>query len=138
MKKQPQNIKYKKLHKKRFFKGIDYRSTSLKFGHYGLKALNSSILTFNQIEAGRKAINQVLKRTGKIWIRIFTSLPITKKPIETRMGKGKGNVSHWVCYVKPGTVLYEINNISFLKAKEALTNASLKLSLKTKFIKKLI
>jgi large subunit ribosomal protein L16 len=137
MKKQPQNLKYKKYHKKRYFKGIEYRSNTLKFGYYGLKALNSGLLNYKQIEAGRKAINQILKRFGKIWIRIFPILPLTKKPIETRMGKGKGNIDSWVYYVKPGTVLYEINVTNFLKAKEAFKNAAIKLPVKTKIIYKL-
>ena len=138
MKKQPLNLKFKKYHKKRYFKGINYCANNLKFGYYGLKALSAGLIYYNQIEAGRKAINQILKRFGKIWIRIFTSLPLTKKPIETRMGKGKGNIDRWVCYVKPGTILYEINTDNFLKAKTALKNASIKLPIKTKMVIKVI
>lgn len=136
MQTQPQNVKYKKHHKKRFFKGIEYRSNSLQFGYYGLKSINSGILNYKHIESGRKAINQILKRSGKIWIRIFPTLSLTKKPIEVRMGKGKGNVNVWVCYIKPGTIIYEINSINKLKSVEALKNASIKLPLKTKIVYK--
>lgn len=134
MQTQPQNTKYKKSYKKRFFKGIEYRSNSLKFGYYGLKALSCGILTFKHIESGRKAINQILKRSGKIWIRVFPTLPLSKKPIEVRMGKGKGAVNAWVCYIKPGTMIYEINIRNSSKAIEALKNASLKLPVATKII----
>jgi large subunit ribosomal protein L16 len=137
MKQQPQNYKHAKMHKKRFFHGVEHRNNKLKFGYYGLKALNSSLLSFKQIEAGRRAINQKLKRSGKIWIRVFPSLSITSKPIEVRMGKGKGNISGWFSYIKPGTILYELNDISVKKAKDALNNAALKLPLKTKIIYKL-
>ena len=132
MKTQPQNTKYKKLYKKRFFKGIEYRANDLKFGYYGLKSLSSGILNFKHLEAGRKAINQILKRSGKIWIRVFPTLPLTKKPIEVRMGKGKGTVNTWVCYIKPGMIIYEINVMDNNKALEALKNAALKLPIATK------
>jgi len=138
MKNQPQNIKFQKYHKKRFFKGIEQRSNTLQFGYFGLKAINSGILNFKHMESGRKAINQILKRSGKIWIRVFPSLSLSKKPIEVRMGKGKGNVDTWISYIKPGTVIYEINSLDEIKALEALKNASLKLPLRTKIIKKKI
>jgi large subunit ribosomal protein L16 len=136
MQTQPQNVKYKKYHKKRFFKGIEYRSNNLQFGYYGLKSLNSGIMNYKHIESGRKAINQILKRSGKIWIRIFPRLSLTKKPIEVRMGKGKGNVNVWVCYIKPGTIIYEINSTNKVKSIEALKNASIKLPLQTKIVYK--
>jgi large subunit ribosomal protein L16 len=136
MKSQPQNLKFQKYYKKRYFKGIELRSNKLKFGYFGLKALNSGILTFKHLESGRKTINQILKRSGKIWIRVFPSLSMTKKPIEVRMGKGKGNVNKWISYIKPGTVIYEINSLSNLKAIEALKNASIKLPFKTKIVYK--
>jgi len=136
MKIQPNNVKFKKSHKKRFFKGVQYKSNLLKFGYYGLKALNAGIVTYKHLETGRKAINQVLKRSGKIWIRVFPNQPLSKKPIEVRMGKGKGNVDKWICYIKPGTILYEVNSNNILKIKEALNNASIKLPLKTKIISK--
>jgi len=136
MKSQPQNLKFQKYYKKRYFKGIELRSNKLKFGYFGLKALNSGILTFKHLESGRKTINQILKRSGKIWIRVFPSLSMTKKPIEVRMGKGKGNVNKWISYIKPGTIIYEINSLSNLKAIEALKNASIKLPFKTKIVYK--
>jgi len=136
MKSQPQNLKFQKYYKKRYFKGIELRSNKLKFGYFGLKALNSGILTFKHLESGRKTINQILKRSGKIWIRVFPSLSMTKKPIEVRMGKGKGNVNKWISYIKPGTIIYEINSLSNLKAIEALKNASIKLPFKTKIFYK--
>jgi len=136
MKSQPQNLKFQKYYKKRYFKGIELRSNKLKFGYFGLKALNSGILTFKHLESGRKTINQILKRSGKIWIRVFPSLFMTKKPIEVRMGKGKGNVNKWISYIKPGTIIYEINSLSNLKAIEALKNASIKLPFKTKIVYK--
>lgn len=136
MKTQPQNYKYGKMHKKRFFKGTQHRSITLKFGYYGLKATSAGLLSFKQIEAGRRAINQKLKRSGKIWIRIFPSLSLTSKPIEVRMGKGKGNIDSWVYYVKPGSVLYEINEIPYNIAQEALKKAAIKLPIKTKIIKR--
>jgi len=137
MKKQPQNIKYKKKHKKRFFKGIEYRSNTLQFGYCGLKSLNSGIIEYKHLEAGRKAINQVLKRFGKIWIRVFPTLSLTKKPIETRMGKGKGNVDIWVCYIKPGTIIYEVNSQDLIKTKESLLKAAIRLPFQTKIIYKI-
>ena len=136
MNRSPQNIKYKKMHKKRYFKGIENRSTKLKFGYYGLKAITPGLLDYDQIESGRRIINRKLKRSGKIWIRIFPTLSISKKPIEVRMGKGKGNVSKWIKYVKPGTIIYEINNIQSNLAKTILKKASLKLPFKTKIISK--
>jgi len=136
MKSQPQNLKFQKYYKKRYFKGIELRSNKLKFGYFGLKALNSGILTFKHLESGRKTINQILKRSGKIWIRVFPSLSMTKKPIEVRMGKGKGNVNKWISYIKPGTIIYELNSLSNLKAIEALKNASIKLPFKTKIVYK--
>lgn len=128
-------MKFKKYFKKRFLKNnLQYRSNDLQFGYYGLKALNQGCLTPKHIESGRKSINQVLKRSGKIWIRVFPTLPLTKKPVEVRMGKGKGGVSTTICHIKPGSVIYEINTSNRNKALEALKNASLKLPLAMKLI----
>ena len=108
----------------------------MQFGYCGLKSLNSGIIEYKNLEAGRKAINQVLKRFGKIWIRVFPTLSLTKKPIETRMGKGKGNIDVWVCYIKPGTIIYEVNSQDLIKTKEALLKAAIRLPFQTKIIYK--
>lgn len=138
MRQQPRNYKYLKQFKKRFFKNkkLAYRPNTLKFGYYGLKSTTYGTIEFKHLEAGRKAINQKLKRSGKIWIRILPILPITTTPISTRMGKGKGAVSSWIYFVKPGTIIYEINNITETKAREVLKKAAIKLPFQTKIIKK--
>jgi len=107
---QPKKTKFKKLHKNKL-KKLEYSANSLGFGSIGLQALNSGCISSRQIEATRQSINRKLKRTGKIWIKIFPHISITAKPIEVRMGKGKGAVKHWVAKVKKGTVLFEIDGV---------------------------
>ena len=129
----PKKVKYRKQQKGRI-KGIATRGNTLNFGSYGLQALEHGKITQRQIEAARIAMTRHAKRGGKIWIRIFPHKPVTKKPLETRMGKGKGNVEYWVAPVKKGTVLYEIDGVSKDVALEALRLASHKLPIKTKII----
>ncbi len=129
----PKKVKYRKQQKGRI-KGIATRGNTLNFGSYGLQALEHGKITQRQIEAARIAMTRHAKRGGKIWIRIFPHKPITKKPLETRMGKGKGAVEYWVAPVKRGTVLYEIDGVPENVALEALRLASHKLPIKTKII----
>ena len=129
----PSRTKYRKQQRGRL-KGKSYRASPLAFGDYGLKALEPAWITNKQIEAARVAISRTLKRGGKIWIRIFPDKPYTKKPAETRMGKGKGNVEGWVAVVKPGRIMFEIGGVSRDVAEEALKLAADKLPIKTKFV----
>lgn len=129
----PKKVKFRKMQKGRM-NGKAYRGSAISFGEYGLKALEPGWITSRQIEAARVAINRHVKRGCKLWIRIFPDKPITKKPAETRMGKGKGNPEYWVAVVKPGRVLYEISGASEELAREAMRLASHKLPLKTRFI----
>ena len=129
----PAKVKYRKQMKGRL-KGQAKGGTSLAFGDYGLQALEPAWVSSRQIEAARRAITNYLKRGGKVWIRIFPDKPITKKPAETRMGKGKGNPEGWVAVVKPGRVLFEIEGISEDLAKKALGLAAAKLPVKTRFV----
>lgn len=115
-------------------RGKAWRGSSLAFGDYGLKTLEAGWITARQIEAGRVAIMRFIKRGGKLWIRVFPDKPITKKPAETRMGKGKGAPEFWVAVVKPGRVLYEMEGVSEADAREALRLASHKLALPTRFV----
>jgi len=115
-------------------RGKAYRGAEVSFGEYGLKAMECGWLTSNQIEAARVTINRTLKRRGKLWIRIFPDKPITKKPAETRMGKGKGNPEYWVAVIKPGRVLFELEGVPADLAKQAMDLASYKLPMKTKFV----
>lgn len=131
---QPKKTKFKKMQKGRN-KGTII-SEQINFGHFGLKAITRGMLTARQIESARRAMARSIKRQGKIWIRIFPDKPITKKPLEVRMGKGKGNVEYWVAIIKPGKILYEMSEISENSAKEAFKLASSKLPIKTTFIKK--
>lgn len=130
---QPSKVKYRKQQKGRM-KGMASRGNRLNFGDYGLQAVGRGRLSSRQIEAARIAITRSIKRGGKIWIRIFPDKPITKKPAETRMGKGKGAPEEWVVVVKPGRILYEMEGISREAAHKALRLASFKLPLSTKFI----
>ena len=130
---QPKKIKYKKIRKGKLLK-FEYKSNTLQFGTIGLKAAESGTINARQIEAARQAIVRKIQRKGKIWIRIFPCVPITKKPTEVRMGKGKGSVDYWVAVVKPGTILFEIGSVPEEVAKSAFSLASYKLPLKTKFI----
>jgi large subunit ribosomal protein L16 len=129
----PAKSKYRK-HQKGKMKGIASRGHDVSFGDYGIVSTQCGWITARQIEAGRIAISRHLKKAGKLWIRMFPDKPITKKPIETRMGKGKGNVEEWVCVVKPGRVLYEVHGVSEDLAREALRRASRKLPVITRFV----
>lgn len=129
----PKKVKFRKQQKGRM-KGNAYKGFTLEFGNYGLQALECGRLTSQQIEAARIAMTRHVKRGGKIWIRIFPDKPITKKPAETRMGKGKGNPEGWVVVVKPGRVLYEMEGITEETAREAFRLAANKLPIGTKFI----
>lgn len=129
----PKKIKYRKKMKGRM-RGKAYRGSDLSFGEYGLKALEPCWMTARQIESARIAMTRFIKRGGKIWIRIFPDKPITKKPAETRMGKGKGSPEYWVAVIKPGRMLYEMDGVDHDAAKEAFRLASHKLPIATKFV----
>jgi len=129
----PKRVKHRKVQKGRR-KGMAMRGNFLAFGDYGLQALEAAWITNQQIEAARIAITRHVKRGGKIWIRIFPDKPYTKKPAETRMGKGKGSPEGWVAVVKPGRILYELSGVAPEVAKEALRLAAMKLPLATKFV----
>jgi len=129
----PKRVKFRKQHRGRM-KGWATRGSSVSFGEYGLKALEPCWITNKQIEAARVAIMRHIKRSGKLWIRVFPDKPVTKKPAETRMGKGKGAPEGWVAVVKPGRVMFELEGVSGELAREAMTLASAKLPLKTKFV----
>ncbi|TVZ25754.1 LSU ribosomal protein L16P [Gillisia sp. Hel_I_86] len=130
---QPKRTKYRKMQKGRM-KGNSQRGHRLSNGTFGIKSLDSSFLTARQIEAARIAATRFMKREGSLWIKIFPDKPITKKPLEVRMGKGKGAVEYWAAVVKPGRILFEIGGVPFDVAKEALRLAAQKLPVKTKFI----
>ena len=132
---QPTRTKYRKAHKGRIH-GYASRCTTLNYGTYGLKALEPDRIISNQIEAARVALTRYMKRTGKDWSRVFPNIPVSKKPTEVRMGKGKGAPEYWVCRVKPGRILFEVDGVTEAIAKEALYKASAKLPIKTKFIKR--
>ena len=131
----PKRTKYRKAHKGRIH-GKAKGGFTLTFGTYGLKALTPERVTSRQIEAARRALTRHMKRAGKVWIRIFPDIPVSQKPAEVRQGKGKGNVEYWVARVKPGRIMFEIDGVSEVIAKEALYKASAKLPIKTKFIKR--
>ncbi len=130
---QPKKTKFRKAHKGRIH-GNAKGGFSLNFGEYGLKALEPERVTARQIEAARRAISRHVKRVGRLWIRIFPDVPVTRKPAEVRMGSGKGSVEFWVCRVKPGRVMFEIDGVSEAIAREAFERAAAKLPIKTKFI----
>jgi large subunit ribosomal protein L16 len=129
----PKKVKYRKRHKGKM-RGTAYRGGTVSFGEYGLQALACGWITDRQIEAARIAMTRHVKRGGKIWLRIFPDKPISKKPAETRMGKGKGNPEFWVAVVKPGRILYEMAGVEEDVAKEAFRLASHKLSVPTRFV----
>jgi large subunit ribosomal protein L16 len=129
----PKKTKYKKAQRGRT-KGISSRCSTVVFGKFALKALENCWLTSTQIEAARVALTRHIKRGGKIWIRVFPDKPVTKKPAETRMGKGKGDVDHWVAPVKKGRIIFEMDAVSEQLARQAMRLASYKLPIKTKFI----
>jgi len=132
---QPARTKYRKAHKGRIH-GRATRGEILNYGAYGLKALEPERIASKQIEAARVALTRYMKRTGKVWLRIFPNIPVSKKPTEVRMGKGKGTPEFWVCRVKPGRIIFEIDGVDEATAKMALYKASAKLPIKTKFIKR--
>jgi len=130
---QPKKVKHRKVMKGRM-KGKAHRGSTVAFGEYGLQATDRGRITARQIEAARIAMTRYVKRGGKIWIRIFPDKPVTKKPAETRMGKGKGNPEEWVVVVKPGRVLYEMEGVTDKVAREAFRLAANKLPLPTRFV----
>jgi large subunit ribosomal protein L16 len=129
----PRKVKYRNVHKGRI-KRKAYRGSNLEFGYFGLQAKECGFMSARQIEAARIAITRAARKGGKMWIRVFPDKPITKKPAETRMGKGKGNFEGWVAVIKPGKILYEIEGVSREVAKEAFRLAGHKLPFATKFI----
>ena len=129
----PKKVKYRKMHKGRRF-GKAYRGSELSFGEFGLKVLEPAWITARQLEAARIAMTRFIKRGGKIWIRVFPDKPISKKPAETRMGKGKGNPEIWVASVRPGRIIYEMDGVSKAVAQEALRLAAYKLPVATQVI----
>ena len=130
---QPTRTKFRKAHKGRI-KGLATSAANLDFGEYGLKAMEPDRITARQIEAARRALTRHMKRAGRVWIRMYPDVPVSKKPLEVRMGSGKGSVELWVCRVKPGRILFEVDGISAELAKEALTLAAVKLPIKTRFV----
>lgn len=133
---QPKRMKFRKMFKGRN-RGLA-NGTEVSFGTFGLKAVGRGRLTARQIESARRAMTRHIKRQGQIWIRVFPDKPITSKPLEVRMGKGKGNVEYWVCQIQPGKVLYEMGGVPESLAREAFALASAKLPLKTTFVTKTV
>jgi len=134
---QPKRTKFRKMHKGRN-RGLALRGSKVSFGEFGLKASVRGRLTARQIEAAHRAMTRHIKRGGKIWIRVFPDKPITNKPLEVRMGKGKGNVEYWVALIKPGKVLYEMEGVSEELAREAFALAAAKLPIATTFVKRTV
>ncbi|MEO9478069.1 MAG: 50S ribosomal protein L16 [Cyclobacteriaceae bacterium] len=130
---QPKRTKFRKRHKGRV-KGLAQRGHRLAFGNFGIKSLEPGWITSRQIEASRIAVTRAMKREGQVWIRIFPDKPVTKKPAEVRMGKGKGAPEYWVAVIKPGTILFEVTGVDSVAASEALRLAAQKLPVKTKFV----
>jgi large subunit ribosomal protein L16 len=130
---QPKRTKFRKAHKGRIH-GLATSGSRLNFGTYGLKALEPERLTARQIEAARRAITRAMKRTGRVWIRLFPDVPVSIKPAEVRMGSGKGSPEFWVCRVKPGRIMFEVDGVPTELAREALTLGAAKLPIKTKFV----
>jgi large subunit ribosomal protein L16 len=133
---QPKRTKYRKQFKGRI-KGVAKGGSDLNFGSYGLKAQEPDRVNARQIEAARRAITRHMKRAGRVWIRIFPDVPVTSKPTEVRMGKGKGSVDYWACKVKPGRIMFEIDGVSEEIAREALRLGAAKLSVKTRFVQRI-
>jgi large subunit ribosomal protein L16 len=129
----PKRTKYRKMQKGRM-RGLAYRGSDVSFGDYGLQAVERSWITARQIEASRMAIQRHVKRVGKLWIRIFPDKPVSKKPLEVRMGSGKGSVEGWVAVVKPGKVLFEISGVTEKMARDAFHLAAAKLPIETRFL----
>ena len=130
---QPMRMKFRKAHKGRIH-GRASSAVSLAFGQFGLKALEPERITARQIEAARRALTRHMKRSGRVWIRVFPDVPVSKKPLEVRMGSGKGTPELWVARVKPGRILFEIDGVSVEVAKESLALAAAKLPIKTRFV----
>lgn len=130
---QPKRTKYRKQHKGRN-EGLSWNANAVSFGEYGLRATQTGRLTARQIEAARRAVSRYVKRGGKMWIRVFPDKPITQKPIEVRMGSGKGAVEYWVAQIQPGRMIYEIEGVDEATAREAFRLAAAKLSVTTQFV----
>jgi large subunit ribosomal protein L16 len=130
---QPKKTKFRKAHKGRI-RGLATSGAALNFGQFGLKALEPERVTARQIEAARRAITREMKRQGRVWIRIFPDVPVSKKPVEVRMGKGKGPVEYWVARVKPGRIMFEIDGVSDEIARESLRLGAAKLPIKTRIV----
>ena len=133
---QPSRTKFRKAHKGRI-KGVATSGATLSFGQFGLKAMEPDRLTARQIEAARRAMTRHMKRAGRVWIRLFPDVPVSKKPLEVRMGSGKGAPELWVARVKPGRILFEIDGVPIQTAKEALALAAAKLPIKTRFVERI-
>jgi large subunit ribosomal protein L16 len=131
----PKKVKYRKQHRGHM-RGKAYRGSTVNFGQYGLQALEPGWITDRQIEAARVTMTRKIKRAGRVWIRIFPDKPVTSKPAETRMGKGKGSPDHWVAVVKPGRIMYEMEGVPEELAREAFRLASHKLPIKTRFVER--
>ena len=130
---QPKKTKFRKAHKGRIH-GVATSGATLSFGQFGLKAMAPERITARQIEAARRALTRHMKRAGRVWIRIFPDVPVSKKPAEVRQGKGKGSVEYWAARVKPGRILFEIDGVDLATAKEAMRLGQAKLSIATKFV----
>ncbi|HEV3246417.1 MAG TPA: 50S ribosomal protein L16 [Beijerinckiaceae bacterium] len=133
---QPKKTKFRKQHKGRIH-GTSKGGTELNFGQYGLKALEPERVTARQIEAARRAITREMKRAGRVWIMVFPDVPVSKKPIEVRMGKGKGAPEFWCCRVKPGRIMFEVDGVPNAIAREALRLGAAKLPIRTRFVERL-
>ena len=132
---QPMKTKFRKAHKGRIH-GLATSAVNLHYGQYGLKALEPERVTARQIEAARRALTRHMKRSGRVWIRVYPDVPVSKKPLEVRMGSGKGAPEYWVARVKPGRILFEIDGVTEALAREALALAAAKLPVKTRFIER--
>jgi large subunit ribosomal protein L16 len=133
---QPKRTKFRKAHKGRI-KGIATSGVDLSFGQFGLKALEPERVTARQIEAARRALTRHMKRAGRVWIRVFPDVPVSKKPLEVRMGSGKGAPELWVVRIKPGRILFEIDGVPLTTARESLALAAAKLPIKTRFVERI-
>jgi large subunit ribosomal protein L16 len=133
---QPIRTKFRKAHKGRIH-GLATSGVDLHFGQYGLKALEPERVTARQIEAARRALTRHMKRSGRVWIRIFPDVPVTKKPLEVRMGSGKGSIELWIARVKPGRIIFEVDGVSEQMAREAFALAAAKLPIKTRFVRRI-
>ena len=133
---QPMRTKFRKAHKGRIH-GLATSGATLAFGQYGLKAMEPERVTARQIEAARRALTRHMKRSGRVWIRVYPDVPVSKKPLEVRMGSGKGAPEYWVARVKPGRILFEVDGIPIALAREALALAAAKLPIKTRFIERI-